>query len=57
MRRDRAKLTPDRVAYMVHPDWVADPAKAPPAALWQPRIALREGMADAARWYRAQGLL
>lgn len=57
VRRDGAKLTPDRVAYMVHPDWVADPAKAPPAALWRPGIALRDGMADAARWYRAQGLL
>jgi nucleoside-diphosphate-sugar epimerase len=57
LRRGGAKLTPDRVAYMVHPDWTADPAKAPPAALWQPRIALREGMVDAARWYRAQGLL
>ena len=57
LRREGAKLTADRVAYMVHPDWTADPAKAPPAALWRPRIALREGMADAARWYRAQGLL
>ncbi|KQT31183.1 epimerase [Sphingomonas sp. Leaf412] len=57
LRGDRAKLTPDRVAYMIHPDWTADPAKAPPPALWRPRIALAAGMADTVRWYRAQGLL
>lgn len=56
-RGDRARLTADRVAYMTHSDWTADPAKAPPPALWRPRIALAEGMADAARWYRAHGLL
>lgn len=57
LRRKGAKLTADRVAYMVHPDWTVDPTKAPPAALWRPHIPLAEGMADAVRWYRAQGLL
>ena len=57
LRGQRAKLTPDRVAYMTHPDWTADPAKAPPPALWRPRIALAGGLADTARWYRARGLL
>ena len=33
IRRDRAKLTPDRAAYFCHPDWVADPALAPPPSL------------------------
>jgi nucleoside-diphosphate-sugar epimerase len=52
-----AKLTADRVAYMVHPDWTADPAKAPPPALWRAQIGAAEGLAATARWYRAQGLL
>lgn len=57
LRGNRARLTPDRVAYMVHPDWAADPAKAPPAACWQPRIPLAQGLAATAAWYRAKGLL
>ncbi|MGJ3649954.1 NAD-dependent epimerase/dehydratase family protein [Sphingomonas sp. GlSt437] len=56
-RGEHAKLTPDRVGYMCHPDWVSDPDKAPPPALWQPRIATREGLAQTAAWYRANGLL
>lgn len=57
LRGTNAKLTADRVAYMLHPDWVADPTKAPPPALWQPRIDTDEGLSDTARWYRAHGLL
>ncbi|WP_277980834.1 NAD-dependent epimerase/dehydratase family protein [Sphingomonas phyllosphaerae] len=57
VRGVRAKLTADRVAYMVHPDWTADPAKAPPWELWQARIGAADGLAATARWYRAQGLL
>lgn len=57
LRGRGAKLTADRVAYMLHPDWVADPAKAPPAALWRPKIGTAEGLSDTARWYRAHGLL
>lgn len=57
LRRDAAKLTPDRAAYFCHPDWVSDPAKAPPAELWQPRIDARQGLADTAAWYEAQGWL
>ncbi|PAX08679.1 NAD-dependent epimerase/dehydratase family protein [Sphingomonas lenta] len=56
-RGPRAKLTPDRAAYMAHPDWAADPAKRPPPELWTPRIALDAGLAETVRWYRAQGLL
>jgi uncharacterized protein YbjT (DUF2867 family) len=56
-RGDRAKLTLDRVGYLCHPDWTADPAKRPPPALWRPRIALDEGLAATAAWYRANGLL
>ncbi|MEH3122034.1 MAG: NAD(P)-dependent oxidoreductase [Sphingomonas phyllosphaerae] len=57
LRGTKAKLTADRVAYMVHPDWTADPAKAPPPTLWQPQIAAADGLAETARWYRAHGLL
>ncbi|MBB6503247.1 nucleoside-diphosphate-sugar epimerase [Sphingomonas endophytica] len=57
LRGRKAKLTADRVAYMIHPDWTADPAKAPPPALWQPQIAAAGGLAETARWYRAHGLL
>ena len=57
VRGDKARLTMDRVAYMAHPDWGADPAKAPPAALWRAEIPLKKGMVETARWYRANGLL
>jgi uncharacterized protein YbjT (DUF2867 family) len=56
-REANAKLTPDRAAYLSHPDWTADPGRRPPAALWAPQIATREGLAQTAAWYRAEGLL
>lgn len=56
-RGGRAKLTADRVSYICHPDWTADPAKRPDPALWQPRIPTSEGLAQTAAWYRANGLL
>ena len=57
LRGPRAKLTPDRVGYLCHPDWTADPALRPDPALWEPAIPLAKGLADTARWYRANGLL
>jgi uncharacterized protein YbjT (DUF2867 family) len=57
IRGTRAKLTPDRVAYFCHEDWVSDPGRHPPAQLWQPRVPTPEGLATTAAWYRAQGLL
>ncbi|MDQ1158832.1 uncharacterized protein YbjT (DUF2867 family) [Sphingomonas sp. SORGH_AS 950] len=57
LRGNGAKLTPDRVGYLCHPDWTADPARRPDPALWEPAIALSKGLADTARWYRANGLL
>ena len=57
LRGSRAKLTPDRAAYFCHPDWVVDPARAVPPALWSAQIATGEGLADTAAWYRRQGLL
>ena len=57
LRGDKAKLTPDRAAYFSHPDWVADPARAAPPAVWQPKIKTDQGLASTAAWYRAQGWL
>jgi uncharacterized protein YbjT (DUF2867 family) len=57
LRRKKAKLTPDRASYMSHPDWVIDRNAAPPAALWTPQIATRDGLKSTARWYKAQGWL
>lgn len=57
VRRDKAKLTPDRAAYFCHPDWTADPAKAPPTEIWQPRIALKDGLAATVDWYCREGWL
>jgi nucleoside-diphosphate-sugar epimerase len=57
VRGDRAKLTPDRVAYFCHPDWVVLPERAAPAGLWHPRIETLQGMKDTASWYREQGWL
>jgi nucleoside-diphosphate-sugar epimerase len=57
VRRDKAKLTPDRVAYFCHPDWVVSNDRPAPASLWAPKIATESGLADTARWYREQGWL
>lgn len=54
-RGANAKLTPDRAAYFAHPDWVADPARAP--AAWHAAIPTAQGLADTASWYAAHGWL
>lgn len=56
-REANAKLTPDRAAYLSHPDWTADPSRRPPIELWAPQIATPDGLAQTAAWYRAEGLL
>ncbi len=52
-----AKLTPDRAAYLCHPDWTATPDRRPPADLWTPHMATPEGLRQTADWYRSQRLL
>ena len=52
LRGDRAKLTPDRVAYFCHPDWAVSAERAAPGHLWQPRIETGEGLRQTADWYR-----
>ena len=53
LRMDKAKLTPDRVGYMIHPNWVARSDRAVPAEVWQPQIESRKGLRQTAEWYRA----
>lgn len=52
-----AKLTPDRVAYFCHPDWVVDANRRPPANLWTPQVRAVDGLAATAEWYRSQRML
>lgn len=54
-RGKNAKLTPDRVAYFCHRDWVSH--KTPPEDIWTPRQDTPSALAATAQWYRAQGLL
>ncbi len=57
LRGRKAKLTADRVGYMLHPDWVSSPDKAPPPEMWRAEIDTPEGLKTTARWYREQGWL
>jgi nucleoside-diphosphate-sugar epimerase len=57
VRRDHARLTPDRAAYFCHPDWVADPSLAPSPDMWKPAIDTREGLRATTEWYSAHRLL
>jgi nucleoside-diphosphate-sugar epimerase len=57
LRRDKAKLTVDRAAYFSHRNWVVEPKRACPPALWRPAIATDAGLAETADWYREQGWL
>jgi nucleoside-diphosphate-sugar epimerase len=54
LRGAKAKLTPDRVGYMTHPDWVVSAGARVPEALWKPRIDTRGGLASTAEWYRRE---
>lgn len=56
-RGDKARLTPDRARYMLHPDWTASPALAVPESLWSPAIPTVDGIAQTALWYQQQGWL
>lgn len=54
-RRAGAKLTADRVRYMLHPDWVVGADARPPIQLWRPRVRTPQGLKATADWYRAKG--
>ncbi len=57
VRREKARLTDDRVGYMSHPDWVVSHGQRPAAGLWRPLIPTREGLKATAQWYREAGWL
>jgi len=54
-RGKNAKLTPDRVAYFCHRDWVSHAT--PPANIWAPEQGTSSALAETAKWYREQKLL
>ncbi len=57
IRKDKARLTPDRAAYFCHPDWVARGAMQPPESVWKPLIETGSGLAATAQAYREKGFL
>ena len=57
VRRGKAKLTPDRVRYFCHPDWVVTAEARPPEVLWTPAIRTPTGLKATAAWYQEQGWL
>ncbi|WP_279350404.1 NAD-dependent epimerase/dehydratase family protein [Erythrobacter litoralis] len=57
VRGRNARLTEDRVGYMLHPNWVARSAHGVPRAVWEPRISGEAGLKQTAEWYRHEGWL
>ena len=57
VRKDRAKLTLDRVGYMCHPDWTASAALQPPPDRWRPQVETTVGLHATASWYQDMGWL
>lgn len=57
VRREKAKLTADRVRYFCHPDWVVTARMRPPPELWTPQVRTPAGLKRTADWYREQGWL
>jgi len=53
LRGRKARLTPDRVGYMTHPNWVCSAKAKPPKRLWKPEVPTLEGLKATAEWYRA----
>ena len=57
LRRDKAKLTSDRAAYFSHRNWVVEPKRGAPPALWKPQVQTQQGLDATAAWYRDRGWL
>ncbi|WP_300399592.1 NAD(P)H-binding protein [uncultured Sphingobium sp.] len=55
IRGGKAKLTPDRVDYFCHPDWVVTPEMQPPRRLWMSQIPTEDGLKATAAAYRDKG--
>ncbi|CAM8671523.1 hypothetical protein sphantq_01019 [Sphingobium sp. AntQ-1] len=57
VRGKKAKLTPDRVDYFCHPDWVVAKRKQPPKRLWLPQVKTQDGLTATVAAYREKGWL
>lgn len=57
IRGSKAKLTEDRVGYMLHKDWVSDLRRAPPISIWQAVWDGEAGLKMTAEWYKDKGWL
>lgn len=57
LRGEKAKLTVDRAAYFSHRNWVVEPKRSVPSALWKPQTGTAQGLKDTADWYRTHGWL
>jgi uncharacterized protein YbjT (DUF2867 family) len=57
VRRNKAKLTADRVNYFCHQDWVVTPDRRPPERMWTPQVKTPAGLKATADWYRREGWL
>lgn len=52
VRGKKAKLTADRASYICHPNWVSNPQKSVPEALWKAEIPTEIGLRETANWYQ-----
>lgn len=57
VRGKKAKLTPDRVDYFCHPDWVVTQRMQPPKRLWLPQVKTEDGLKETVAAYREKGWL
>lgn len=57
VRGRHAKLTPDRVDYFCHPDWVVGKRRQPPRRLWLPQVKTEDGLSATVAAYRLRGWL
>lgn len=57
VRGRHAKLTPDRVDYFCHPDWVVGKRRQPPKRLWLPQVKTEDGLSATVAAYRLKGWL
>lgn len=53
-RGNRAKLTPDRAAYIAHPDWVVSADARPPAEIWRAQMPTEQALTETVSWYRRE---
>jgi uncharacterized protein YbjT (DUF2867 family) len=57
LRKNKAKLTPDRASYLCHDDWTIDPQRRPPVRVWTPTTDTPTALAETAAAYKKIGWL